>query len=131
VPKERQTMLFSATIPKTISELASNILHCPEEISIKETKENTNKIKQLVYHVKTSHRRQLLQYLVKKSEFSSIIVFVKTRSETEFIMEYIKSAKITCDYINKDKTQNARQKALKSLKDGEIKVLVATDIASR
>ncbi|MDD2870818.1 MAG: DEAD/DEAH box helicase [Candidatus Gracilibacteria bacterium] len=131
IPKERQTLFFSATMPTAIKELASSLLHCPEVITVHKVASTTSTIKQQVYHVKASHRRQLLQHLVKKSEYDSILVFVKTKDDTEYVMEYISSAHIKCDNIHRNRSQNARQRALKSLKDGDIKVLVATDIASR
>jgi len=117
VPKERQTLFFSATMPKEIKELASSLLHCPEIITVHKVTQTTDTIKQQVYNVKTSHRRKLLQYLVKKKEFDSIIIFVKTKDEAEYIEEYVKSVNIKCDSISKNKSQNARQKALKALKN--------------
>jgi len=77
-------------MPNPIKELASSLLHCAEEIAVHTVASTTDTIKQEVFHVKSSHRRQLLQYLVKKSEYKSIIVFVKTQADTEYILEYIK-----------------------------------------
>lgn len=131
IPKNRQTFFFSATMPPSIKELASSILHCPEEITINKVKITTDTIKQNVYHIKSSHKRQLLQQIVKNKKYDSILVFVKTKDDTEYVQEYITSTWVKCDSIHKNKSQNARQRALKALKDWEIKVLVATDIASR
>jgi ATP-dependent RNA helicase RhlE len=131
VPKEKQTLLFSATMPKPIQELADSLLHCPEKIDIKSKKPTLEAITQQVYHIKTSHRRQLLQMLVRRKEYSSILVFVKKKDDVAYVTEYVKSAGIKVDCIHKDRTQNGRQNALKALKNGDIKVLVATDIASR
>jgi ATP-dependent RNA helicase RhlE len=69
--------------------------------------------------------------LVRRKEYSSIIVFVKKKDDVAYITEYVKSSGIKVDCIHKDRTQNGRQNALKALKNGDIKVLVATDIASR
>ena len=131
VPKERQTFFFSATMPKPIQELANSLLHNPEKITIKSKKPTLEAIKQQVYHVKSSHRRQLLQMLVKRKEYKSIIVFVKKKDDVAYITEYVKASGIKVDCIHKDRTQNGRQKALAALKNGDVKVLVATDIASR
>jgi ATP-dependent RNA helicase RhlE len=131
VPKDKQTFLFSATMPKPIRQLADELLHCPEKITIKSKKPTLEMIDQQVYHIKTSHRRQLLQMLVRRKEYSSIIVFVKKKDDVAYITEYVKSSGIKVDCIHKDRTQNGRQNALKALKNGDIKVLVATDIASR
>ena len=131
VPKERQTFFFSATIPKQIQTLADSLLHCPEIITIKSEKPTLKAITQKVYHVKSSHRRKLLQMLVKRKEYQSMIVFVKKRDDIAYVTEYIKAAGVKVDTIHKSRTQNGRQKALAALKNGDIKVLVATDIASR
>jgi ATP-dependent RNA helicase RhlE len=117
IPKERQTLFFSATMPKEIRELASSLLHCAEEITVHKVASTTTNINQQVYHVKSSHRRQLLQYLVKKKEFDSILVFVKTKDDTEYVLEYVQSAGIKADNIHRNRSQNARQRALKALKD--------------
>ncbi|MDD3794271.1 MAG: DEAD/DEAH box helicase [Candidatus Gracilibacteria bacterium] len=131
IGKARQTMLFSATMPTEIRKLASEIMNNPKEISVHKVNAPTNTITQEVFNVKNSFKRHVLQYLVKKKEFDSIIVFVRTGEDTEFVTEYVKSVGIKAENIFKGKSQNARQKAIKSLKSGEIKVLVATDIASR
>ena len=131
IPHGRQTFFFSATMPKSIRELAKSILHCPEEITVHAVSSAVDTITQQVYHVPTSHRRKLLQYLVKQKQFPSIIVFVKTKDDTEYVLEYVQAAGVAADNIHRNRSQNARQRALKNLKDGKIKVLVATDIASR
>ena len=131
IPKERQTLFFSATMPSEIRDLANKILHCTEEITVHKVASTTENIKQEVFKIKSSHKRQLLQYLVKNKEFKSILVFVRTKDDTEYVLEYIKSAWISADNIHRNRSQNARQRALRALKDWNIKVLVATDIASR
>lgn len=131
IPENRQTLFFSATMPKQINELAESLLKNPIKIAVKKVNSTVDKIKKQVYFVKSSNRRQLLQFLVKQKEYNSIIVFVKTKDDTEYVLEYVKSAWIKADNIHRNRSQNARQRALKSLKDWEIKVLVATDIASR
>jgi ATP-dependent RNA helicase RhlE len=129
--KSIQTFLFSATIPKKIRDLAWEFLKNPVEISVHKEAVSVANIEEHVYNIANSNRRKLLQYLVKQKQYKSIIIFVKTKNEVEFVFEYIKAAKVHCDCIHRWKTQNQRQKALKSLKDWNIKVLVATDIASR
>lgn len=129
--KARQSMLFSATMPSEIRKLANDILNNPKEISVDKVNTPTNNITQELFNVKNSFKRHVLQYLVKKKEFDSIIVFVRTWEDTQFVTEYIKSVWVKAENIFKWKSQNARQKAIKSLKSWEIKVLVATDIASR
>lgn len=129
--KATQTSLFSATMPKKIIDLAWELLKDPEHITAHDVSTTVDNIDEKVFHVSSSNRRKLLQYLVKDKQYKSIIIFVKTKDEVEFIEEYVKIARIHCDSIHRWKTQNQRNKALKSLKDWDIKVLVATDIASR
>jgi ATP-dependent RNA helicase RhlE len=118
-------------MPKAIRELAASILQSPEHITVHAVASTTDNIKQKVYPVTRNYKRQLLQQLIKRRDLDSVLVFVNTKDESERVFEFVKSAGIPSDYINKNKSQNARQKSLKALKDGNIKVLIATDIASR
>ncbi len=127
----RHTMLFSATMPKKIKSLATEILVNPQEITVHKVASTTSNIKQIMYNVKSSHKRQLLQQIIKRKDLKSILVFVRSRTDAERILWYVKTAWIPGNSIHKDKTQNQRKKSLELLKNGEIKVLVATDIASR
>lgn len=131
LPKEKQTFFFSATMPKAIRELAGSMLVNPEHITVNTVSSTTVSIKQKKYDVSRNYKRQLLQQIVKRKDLDSVIVFVNTKDECERVFEFIKAAWISSDYINKNKTQNQRQLALNALKDWKIKVLVATDIASR
>ncbi|MCP4523514.1 MAG: DEAD/DEAH box helicase [Candidatus Gracilibacteria bacterium] len=131
IPHGKQTLFFSATMSPEINELASSLLHCPETVKVDKVASTTETIDQQVFHVKSSHKRALLQNIVKNKKYDSIIVFVKTKDDTEYVLEYILAAGIKADNIHRNRSQSARQRVLKSLKDGEIKVLVATDIASR
>lgn len=131
LPKPRQTLFFSATMPPKIKTLADAILYTPKEITIERVAVTAPDISQEVYLLDQAQKRQLLQYLIKKPEFDSIIVFVKTKDDTETVLEYVKASWIPADNMHRNRSQNARQRALKSLKDGDIKVLVATDLASR
>ena len=131
LPKQRQGLFFSATMPNKIKKLADKILREPESISVDVVSSTSENIKQEIFHVNNWNKRQLLQYLIKKEEYSSIIVFVKTKDDTETVLDFVKSADISCDNIHRNRSQNARIRALKKLKNGEIKVLVATDILSR
>ncbi len=76
IPKERQTLFFSATMPKEIRSLASTLLHCEEEVTVHKVASTTENINQQVFHVKASHRRHLLQYLVKKKKILILYWFL-------------------------------------------------------
>ena len=128
---DRQTFLFSATMPHKVQTLAQEILTNPEVIKAHKTASTTSRITQQIYHIQSSHKRRLLQYITKRKDLESILVFVRSRSDAERILAYIKSAWIKASSIHKDKTQNQRKEALQLLKTWKIKVLVATDIASR
>ena len=127
----RQTMLFSATMPKKIKILAEEILENPEIISINKPSNNTLKIKQEFYKTSIWNKRKILQNIIKRKDLKSILVFVRSRTDAEKILSYVKTAWIPGNSIHKDKTQNQRKKSLELLKSWKIKVLVATDIASR
>ncbi|MGE4443945.1 MAG: DEAD/DEAH box helicase [Candidatus Altimarinota bacterium] len=131
IPEHRQTLFFSATMPAPIKELAASILKNPETITIKPQASTTDTITQKVYHIASSRKRQLLQQIVKRKDLESIIVFVRTQEETDLVLSFVRSAGIKADNIHRNRSQNARTKAIKTIKSGEIKVLVATDIASR
>jgi len=131
LPKQRQSMFFSATMPSKIQKLADKILKLPEIISVDEVSSTSDKIKQEIFLVDNAQKRQLLQYIIKQEKYSSILVFVKTKDDTESVLEYVKASGISCDNIHRNRSQNARIKALNKLKTWEIKVLVTTDILAR
>jgi len=131
LPKNRQTLFFSATIPNKIQKLSEKLLYNPEIIKIESKTVTTEKINQEVYLIDNAQKRQLLQYFIKKEEYSSIIIFVKTKDDTETVLNYIKATGITCDNIHRNRSQNARNRALKKLKNWEIKVLITTDLLAR
>jgi ATP-dependent RNA helicase RhlE len=124
-------LFFSATLPKTTRELAGELLKNPKRIHIEAQTPTVAKVEQLVYMAKASHRQKIVQQLVKRKDLSSLIIFVRSRDDIDYVEKFVKLAGVKCESISKDKSQNARKNALASLKSGEIKVLIATDIASR
>ncbi len=131
LPDTKQTLFFSATMPKEIIKLSDSILKDPRRVAVHTESSTTQTITQQVYHINRNYKRQLLQQISKKQNLSSILVFVNTIDESEKIFEFVKAANIKCGLLNKNKSQTGRQKALSDIKDGTIKVLVATDLASR
>lgn len=129
--KDQQTYFFSATMPKEVRELAWSILKNPIHIKINEDTLATETIEQKLYRINQWSKRQLLQQIVKRPDLDTIIVFANTKDQTEIIHDYILALNIKCDIIHRWRTQNWRQKALDALKKWYIKVLIATDIASR
>ncbi len=131
IPTPRQTFFFSATMPPAIKTLANEMLSSPKEITVHSVASTTDTIIQKVYHINFANKRKLLQQIAKRRDLASILVFVKTKDDTEMVLNFLKSAHISADNIHRNRSQNARQRSIQALKDGKIKVLVATDIAAR
>lgn len=131
LPKNRQTLLFSATMPKEIEKLASTILKSPQIIKVDPVTSTVEAIKQTVYFVDRTNKISLLTYLIKEKKMTSVLVFTRTKIFADKVALKLNKAKITAMAIHGDKGQNTRELALRSFKDGSIKVLVATDVAAR
>lgn len=131
IPKERQTMLFSATMPDSIRGFASSILRNPKTVSVTPKVVTVEKITQTLYHVDKKDKSSLLVKLLKNDELNKIIVFSRTKHGANRIVQVLERANITALAIHGNKSQSARQKALEAFKGNEIRVLVATDIAAR
>lgn len=131
LPKVRQNMLFSATMPKEISKLVHSILINPVKIEVKSEPSNKIDIKQQVYFVEEPDKTSLLLHLLKDKSFESVLVFVRTKAKADKVSKAINIANIRTKAIHGDKNQSERLKALESFKNKEVRVLVATDIAAR
>ncbi len=131
LPKERQSLFFSATIPKNILSLAHKILNNPQKVSVDPVSSTAETIKQFLYKTNKSNKIELLLHILTNNEIKQVLLFSKTKYGADKIVRKLKKEKIKCAAIHGNKSQNQRQKALKAFKDGEIRVLVATDIAAR
>lgn len=131
LPRTRQTILFSATMPKEIEALANSILINPIRIDVAPPATTAEKISQSVMFVETSQKRDLLKHLLSKPEFKRVIVFTRTKHGANKVAEVLNKNNIKCDAIHGNKSQNARQRSLENLKSGSIQVLIATDVAAR
>ena len=131
VPVRRQNLLFSATFSKEIKELASKILH--NHVTVEATPENTTveKINQVVYSVNKTRKSDLIIKLISEGKWEQVLVFTRTKHGANRLSEKMTKNGIESAAIHGNKTQNARTKALQGFKDGDIRVLVATDIAAR
>jgi ATP-dependent RNA helicase RhlE len=129
--KERQTMLFSATMPTAISGLAHSILKNPVKMEVTPQVVTVERIDQTVYPVKRSDKGALLVTLLQDAAMDKVIVFSKTKHGANRILSQLHNAGITAGVIHGNKSQGARQKALEGFKNGEVRVLVATDIVAR
>lgn len=131
IPKKRQTLLFSATMPSAISKLAGTLLNNPKTVEVTPKVVTVEKIKQNLYKVAKQDKRALLITLLENKDISKCIIFSRTKHGANRIVKELDGAGITSAAIHGNKSQSARQKALSAFKDGEIRLLVATDIAAR
>ncbi|MDD5933982.1 MAG: DEAD/DEAH box helicase [Clostridiales bacterium] len=131
IPTKRQTLLFSATMPKEIEKLASSILVNPETVKQDIVTKTVDTIQQFVYFVDKPNKMQLLVHIMKTENVKNAIVFTRTKHGADKVTKLLVKFGIPALAIHGNKGQNARQDALKKFKRGEVKVLVATDIAAR
>ena len=131
LPARRQSALFSATMPTEISKLAEGLLHDPVRVSIAAVSSTPAKITQHVHFVDGGGKRQLLIDLLKDPEFSRAIVFTRTKRGADKVALQLNGAKIAAAAMHGNLGQNARQRALEAFRSGEVRALVATDLAAR
>jgi ATP-dependent RNA helicase RhlE len=131
IPKKRQTLFFSATMPKEITELVNSILVDPVKVAVTPVSSTVDKIEQYVYFVDKGNKKKLLVHLLNNKDIDSALVFTRTKHEADKVEKDLTANKIAAQAIHGDKSQSARQMALNNFKTGKIKVLVATDIAAR
>jgi len=131
LPPKRQSLFFSATMPKTIVELSRRILGDFEQVTIKPQQATAEKVEQGIYFVSKSNKPKLLVHLLEEKRIESVLVFSRTKHGANKIVKKLGQADINSAAIHGNKSQTARQKALGAFKNGELKVLVATDIAAR
>ncbi|UYN93892.1 MAG: DEAD/DEAH box helicase [Enhydrobacter sp.] len=131
VSKQRQTLMFSATMPGDIAKLAAEILKNPERVEIAPQGRTVEKIDQRVYFVNAAAKRALLSHLLGDPELERVIVFTRTKRGANRVAEALDKTGVRSEAIHGNKSQNARQKALDNFSRGRARVLVATDLASR
>jgi|TARA_B110000483_G_scaffold223838_1_gene282078 ATP-dependent RNA helicase RhlE len=131
LPKERQTLLFSATFPKEIKALANNLLNNPKEVQIAERNAVADKVSQCVYPVDKERKAALLGHSIKEENWYQVLVFTRTKRGADKLTKVLNSHDIKADAFHGNKSQGARTKALDNFKAEKTQVLVATDIAAR
>ena len=131
VSKQRQTLMFSATMPGDIAKLAHEILKNPEKIEIAPQGRTVEKIDQSVYFVNAASKRALLSHLLADSALERVIVFTRTKRGANRVAEALEKTGVSSEAIHGNKSQNARQRALDAFSRGRARVLVATDLAAR
>jgi ATP-dependent RNA helicase RhlE len=131
LPKQRQTLMFSATFSREIENLAGEFLHQPKKIQVTPANTTVSRIDQTVYAVDKARKTELLKHLVSTERWGQVLVFSRTKYGADKISRQLTKAGINSDSIHGDKKQGARTRSLKQFKDGRLQVLVATDIAAR
>ena len=131
LPEKRQTLLFSATMPPDIARLAAKLMHTPAKVSVAPVTATADHVEQSLYFVDKKNKRNLLVHLLKTEKMDSVLVFARTKQGANKIVEHLENAGIAAKAIHGNKSQSARQEALREFKSRKIRVLVATDIAAR
>ncbi len=131
LPKERQTLFFSATMPPEITKLSRAILTDPVRVEVAPQSSVVDTIEQKFYSVEKQDKRKLLTTILKEERDKSVLVFSRTKHGADRISKHLKRDGIGCETIHGNKRQGARQRALRNFKSGKSRVIVATDIAAR
>jgi ATP-dependent RNA helicase RhlE len=131
LPRQRQTLLFSATMPNDIRELANHILIDPVHVAVTPVASTAEKIEQSVFFVSKGNKRALLAHVLQDPDMDRVLVFTRTKHGANRVVKELDRADIPALAIHGNKSQSARERALAQFKNGETRVLVATDIAAR
>jgi ATP-dependent RNA helicase RhlE len=131
LPKERQSLLFSATFSADIKKLAEDMLKAPKLIEVARRNAAAETVKQSAYHCPSDQKRALLEHLVKSRNLWQTLCFVRTRHGASRLARLLEKAGLAAEAIHGDKTQSARIASLEKFKEGKTQILVATDVAAR
>ncbi|NOY71861.1 MAG: DEAD/DEAH box helicase [Gammaproteobacteria bacterium] len=131
LPKNRQNLMFSATFSNDIRKLTKGLLHNPVEIEVSPRNTTATTVKQIIHPVDKKDKPRLLTHLIRENNWDQVLVFSRTKHGANRLVKQLETKKIHAAAIHGDKSQGARTRALAGFKKGEIKILVATDIAAR
>lgn len=131
IPKDIQTLLFSATMPKEIEGIVDTLLHEPKRVVVTPVSSTVDSIEQYVYYVDRNHKIDLLKEFMNQHKHEQVLIFTRTKRGSDKLMRDLAKRDISAKAIHGNKSQNARQIALTLFKNHEIDALIATDIASR
>jgi len=131
IPKKRQTLFFSATMPPAIQSLVQVLLTNPVSITVTPESTTAELVDQKLYYVQKSEKRALLHHILKNTPRESVLVFTRTKHGADRVARDLNHAGFQATAIHGDKTQQARERSLQGFKDGKMHILVATDIAAR
>ena len=131
LPRQRQTLFFSATLSKEIEKLTHEFLQAPKIVEIGRRSNPAETVTQFVYEVPHHHKQGLLAHLLQDDSFNMVLVFTRTKHGADRIARRLEQSKIPTATLHSNRSQNQRLRALQDFKDGKVRVLVATDIAAR
>lgn len=131
LPKKRQSLFFSATMPDNIVKLSRDILKSPKKVEVSPVSSTAETIQQYLYMTNKSSKGDLLLHILDNPEIDQVLVFARTKHGSDRIVRKLQKKKIKSAAIHGNKSQNQREKAMKAFKDGSVRVMVATDIAAR
>ena len=131
IPAKRQTLFFSATMPKEIQQLADTILNKPEKVEVAPISSTADTIQQSLFYVEKNDKKSLLIHILKDKNIKTALVFTRTKHGADKVVKDLIKVGITAEAIHGNKSQNARQRALSNFKNRTTRVLIATDIAAR
>lgn len=131
LPKHKQTLFFSATMPPAIANLSRSILNKPIKVEVAPVSSVVDTIEQCLYFVEKPQKSKLLIDILEKEDGKAVLVFSRTKHGADKIARVLKKQGIDCEAIHGNKTQGARQRALTNFKSGKTRVIIATDIAAR
>ncbi|MDO5981616.1 DEAD/DEAH box helicase [Flavivirga spongiicola] len=129
--KEKQTLLFSATIPYKVEQLANTILRVPERVEVAPNSSTSKNVNQVLYYVPKRNKMELCLHLLRNTIKGSILIFRRTKFGVEKLEQTLLKNGYKVDSIHGDKSQNLRQEALKNFKSNNVNILIATDVAAR
>ncbi|WP_028612248.1 DEAD/DEAH box helicase [Paenibacillus harenae] len=131
MPKKRQTLFFSATMPPEIANLVKSLLVNPVKVNIVPAAASVDRIKQSIYKIAKENKQKQLNLILQDKSIASVLVFTRTKHGADRVVKELTKADISAEAIHGNKSQNTRQRALSNFKSGVTRVLVATDIAAR
>lgn len=131
LPRQRQTLLFSATMPDAIQDLAMSILKNPARVEVAPVSSTSERVDQSVYFVDRPNKRHLLLHVLKEEGVTRSLIFTRTKAIANRVTGFLNDNGLTAEAIHGNKSQNARQRALDNFKAGRTKILVASDLAAR
>ena len=131
LPRARQSLLFSATMPRDVEHLAAALLREPVRVEVTPQATTAERVEQRLHFVAAAEKRNFLVKLLEDRAMSRVLVFTRTKHQADKVSRHLEMASVASDAIHGNKSQNARQRALENFRNGKSRVLVATDIAAR